>query len=114
MKIEAPPTITVDGKEYPVSGFNETVQRLVAIHTAWRNDLQEERLAVAKTEAAIRALDVELSQNVQAAVNPPPPPAPVAPVADPTPAPVAPATPAANDAAPADAAPVAPTPSTIQ
>ena len=113
MKIEAPPTITVDGKEYPVSGFNETVQRLVAIHTAWRNDLQEERLAVAKTEAAIRALDVELSQNVQAAVNPPPPPAPVdAPPAD---APVAPpAAPAANDAAPADATPVAPAPTTVQ
>src|SRR5271157_3557065 len=111
MQIEAPATITVDGKEYPVSGFNETVQRLVAIHTAWRNDLQEERLAVAKTEAAIRALDVELSQNVQAAVNPPPPPAPVdAPVAD-----VTPAAPAANDAAPAaDATPVAPAPTTVQ
>jgi|SRR5579859_1801820 len=93
MKIEAPATITVDGKEYPVSGFNENIQRLVAIHTAWRNDLQEERLALAKTEAAIRALDVELSQNVQAAVAPVPP-APVAP------ADVTPAAPAANDATP--------------
>ncbi len=106
MQIEAPPTITVDGKEYPVSGFSETVQRLVAIHTAWRNDLQTERLAVAKTEAAIRALDVELSQNVQAAINPPPPPAPVAPVAPDAP-PAAPATPAAPAA---DAAPAANTP----
>jgi len=64
--IEAPVTITVDGTEYPVNTFSETVQRLVAIHTEWRNDLQNERLAVAKTEAAIRALDAELSQAVAA------------------------------------------------
>ena len=64
--IEAPVTITVDGTEYPVTGFSETVQRLVAIHTEWRNNLQDERLAVAKTEAAIRALDAELSQAVAA------------------------------------------------
>ncbi len=101
--IEAPSTITVDGKEYPVSGFSETVQRLVAIHTAWRNDLQAERLDVAKSEAALRALDVELSQAVQAELNPPAP----APAADVTPA-VEPA-PAANDA------PVAPpAPTTVQ
>lgn len=96
---ETPSTITVDGKEYPVSGFGETIQRLVSIHTAWRNDLQKERLDVAKSEAALRALDVELSQAVQAELNP-------APAADVTPA-VTPA-PAANDA------PVAPAPTTVQ
>ena len=95
MKIEAPPTITVAGKEYPVSGFSENVQKLVMIHTEWRNDLQEEQLAVAKTQAALRALDAELTQAVQAELNPKPAPAPVAPV-DPAPA--------ANDApAPSDA-----------
>ena len=64
MKIEAPTTITIDGTEHAVAGFSETVQRLVVIHTAWRNDLNTERLAVAKTEAAIRALDAELAQVV--------------------------------------------------
>lgn len=66
MRIEIPQTLTVDGHEYPVAQFSETVQRLVAIHTEWRNDLQEERLKVAKTEAAMRALDAELAQTVAA------------------------------------------------
>jgi len=61
---EAPKTITVDGNEYPVGTFSEVVQRLVAIHTEWRNELAAERLAIAKTEAALRALDAELSQTV--------------------------------------------------
>jgi hypothetical protein len=72
MKIENPTTITIDGKEMPISGFSETVQRLVTIHTEWANDLAKERLAVAKTEAAIRGLDAELTQTVQAELNPTP------------------------------------------
>jgi len=71
MQIEAPKTITVDGKEFPVDGFSETVQRLVTIHTEWRNDLAKERLAVAKTEAAIRAVDAELAQAVAKELAPP-------------------------------------------
>jgi len=63
-KQEAPKTITVDGTEHPVTGFSEVVQRLVSIHTEWRNQLGDERLAVAKTEAALRALDAELSERV--------------------------------------------------
>lgn len=64
MTFENPKTITIDGTEYDVAGFSETVQRLVTIHTSWRNELAQERLDVAKTEAAIRTLDVELSQTV--------------------------------------------------
>lgn len=70
MQIEAPTTITIDGKEYPVSSFSESVQRLVTIHTAWRNDLTKERLAVAKTEAAIRGVDTELAQLVAEELKP--------------------------------------------
>lgn len=70
-KIEAPLTITIDSVEHKVADFSETVQRLVAIHTEWRNQLVEERLAVAKTEAAIRSLDAELSQTVTTELNPP-------------------------------------------
>jgi hypothetical protein len=66
MQVEKTINLTVDGVDYPVDSFSETVQRLVAIHSQWRQDLAEERLAVAKTEAAIRAVDQELAQNVAA------------------------------------------------
>lgn len=64
MNIEAPENLIVDNQTFPVSQFSEAVQRLVMIHTAWRNDLNKERLAVAKSESAIRALDAELTQLV--------------------------------------------------
>ena len=67
--IQSPTAITVKDVEYPIADFSETVQRLVAIHTEWRRDLQKERLATAKTEAAIRALDSELSQAVEAELS---------------------------------------------
>jgi hypothetical protein len=66
MAEQATQTITIDGAEHAITEFSETVQRLVAIHTEWRNDLVKERLTVAKTEAAIRALDAELTQTIQA------------------------------------------------
>jgi hypothetical protein len=66
MTIQAPTNITIDGVDHPVSAFSDSVQRLVQIHTEWRNQLSTERMAVAKTEAAIRALDTELTQLVSA------------------------------------------------
>lgn len=83
MQLELPKTITVDGVEHQVSDFSETVQRLVSIHTSWRGDLADERLAVAKTEAAIRGVDAELAQLVgaelKAKAEPAPEAAPAAP-----------------------------------
>lgn len=64
MEIQMPVNLTIDGVDHPVSAFSEQVQRLVFIHTSWRNDLQKERLAVMKSEAAVRALDAELAQLV--------------------------------------------------
>lgn len=64
IKVEVPTTLTVDGKEFPVTDFSETVQRLVVIHTEWRNDVNAERLALTKTEAALRSVDAELAQLV--------------------------------------------------
>lgn len=64
MNIEAPENLVIDDTTYPVSQFSEAVRRLVLIHTEWRNELTKERLAVAKTEAAIRNLDAELTQLV--------------------------------------------------
>jgi len=62
--IQAPKTLTVDGVEHEVASFSPTVQQLVAIHTEWRSDLARERLKMAKTEAAIRSLDAELTAAV--------------------------------------------------
>lgn len=57
-------TLTIDGKEYPITDFSQQVQTLVGIHSKWSSDLQEQRLDVAKTEAALRNLDAELAKVV--------------------------------------------------
>lgn len=72
--VEAPQTVTIDGQEYPVTQFSQNVQQLIAIHTKWRNELTEERLAVAKTENAIRALDSELAATIAQELQPTPEP----------------------------------------
>ena len=64
MNVEAPKTITVDNVEHDISGFSDKVKQLVAIRTVWSGDLAKERLAVTKTETAIRGLDTELLQSV--------------------------------------------------
>lgn len=66
MKIEAPTNLTIDGQNYVVEDFSDKVKNLVAIRTEWQNEAQQERLALTKTEAAIRSLDVELAQLVGA------------------------------------------------
>lgn len=70
MQIESPKTITVDGVEHEVEKFSDKVKQLVGIHTRWRTELLDARLEVAKTEAAIRSVEAELSQNVAAELNP--------------------------------------------
>lgn len=65
MNITVPETLKIDDVEYPVASFSENVQRLVLIHTKWRGELQDERLAVTKTEAAIRVLENELNETLR-------------------------------------------------
>jgi hypothetical protein len=69
MKIETPTNLTIDGKDYAVADFSDKVKNLVAIRTEWQNEAQKERLALTKTEAAIRALDAELAQLVSAELS---------------------------------------------
>lgn len=64
-KIEPAQTITIDGVEHQVADFSDTVKRLVAIYSEWQNEAVAERLALAKTEAAIRGLDAELVQTIK-------------------------------------------------
>lgn len=62
---QVPQTITVDNETHQVSDFSPTVQRLIEIHTRWRRDQQEEQAALAKTTAAIRSVEAELTQHVK-------------------------------------------------
>jgi hypothetical protein len=62
--IELPENIVINDVQYPVAQFSDNVKKLVVIHTQWRQEQAEERLALAKTEAAIRNLDLELTQLV--------------------------------------------------
>ena len=66
MEFQVPENLTVDGVDYPLNSFSEQVQQLVHLHTNWRNDLQKERIAVSKTESAIRLLESELAKIVSA------------------------------------------------
>ena len=80
MNYEVPKTLTIDNTEYDVSTFSPGVQNLVTINTHWRNQLVKEKLAVTKTETALRALDAELAQMVNAELaKPSAPDTPVAP-----------------------------------
>jgi hypothetical protein len=63
-------TLTIDGVEHEVSKFSEAVQNLVIIHSQWSTDLVKERMNVAKTEAALRGLDAELSKLVSEELAP--------------------------------------------
>ena len=61
---DLPENLVVNDTQYPLEQFSENVRKLVVIHTQWRKELAEERLAMTKTEAAIRNLDLELTQLV--------------------------------------------------
>lgn len=52
--------LNIDGKTYVVTCFGESVQTALRYREVWVEQLSKERLAVAKTEAAIRQLDSEL------------------------------------------------------
>lgn len=64
MTTQQPETITIDGTVHNVADFGEGVQRLVKIRTLWVAQLETERLSAAKSEAAIRGLDAELTSMV--------------------------------------------------
>ena len=67
-------TIIVDGQEYDLSMFSDRVQRLTAIILTWEQELQKARLEVAKTEAALREANREITGFIkeELAKNAPP------------------------------------------
>ncbi len=54
-------TIIIDGQEYDLSMFSPRVQRLTQIIIMWEKQLQEQRLEAAKTEAALREANREIT-----------------------------------------------------
>ena len=58
-------TIFIDGQEYYLSMFSQQVQRLTQIILIWEKELQEQRLEVAKTEAALREANREITELVK-------------------------------------------------
>ena len=54
-------TIIIDGQEYDLSMFSPRVQRLTQIIILWEKELQEQRLETAKTEAALREANREIT-----------------------------------------------------
>jgi len=58
-------TITYNGQIYQLDNFDEKVGQLVSIHETWKADVVKERLALAKTEAALRSLESELAVLVE-------------------------------------------------
>ena len=54
-------TIIIDGQEYDLSMFSDRVKRITQIILIWEKELQEKRLEVAKTEAALREANREIT-----------------------------------------------------
>jgi hypothetical protein len=57
--------IIIDDTSYSLSKFSEQVQDLVALRHRWQVELEKEREAALKTEAAIRQIDMELAAIVK-------------------------------------------------
>lgn len=65
MSLTTPSTITLEGREYDIEKFSGKVKHMVGIHTFWKNQLAEQNLEVSKTQAALKALELELAALVK-------------------------------------------------
>lgn len=58
-------TIIIDGQEYDLTMFSTQVQSITRIILTWEEELRQQRLEVAKTEAALREANRELSEMIK-------------------------------------------------
>lgn len=58
-------TIIIDGTEYDLSMFSPQVQRLTQIILIWEKELQDLRLETAKSEAALREANREITELIK-------------------------------------------------
>jgi len=63
-------TIIIDGNEYDLSMFSPQVQRLTQIILIWEKELQDLRLEAAKSEAALREANREITDLIKKELNP--------------------------------------------
>jgi hypothetical protein len=63
-------TIIIDGTEYDLSMFSPQVQRLTQIILIWEKELQDLRLETAKSEAALREANREITELIKKELNP--------------------------------------------
>ena len=54
--------VSIGGKHYIESQLPQDAQKLIEIHRVWADKLQQQRIDLSMTEAAIRQLNTELAQ----------------------------------------------------
>ena len=57
--------MNLNGKQYPLSQLPPDIRDLINIHQSWEKELVEQRVAVFKTEAAIKALATEVAARTE-------------------------------------------------
>lgn len=65
-------TLTLDGVQHDVSKFSPTVQHAISIYNRFTSELQEQQLAVLKTQAAIAHFSTQIAAAVKSELNPEP------------------------------------------
>lgn len=64
MNFDLPKTVTIENVEYNVDELSDKAKQLLAIYQKWSQDTAEARMVLAKNEAALRDLTLELKQVV--------------------------------------------------
>jgi hypothetical protein len=63
--MEQPKTINLDGTTYEVDQFSPGIQQAVFIYNKFSAQLQDEQLAVMKTQAALQQVGQQITEAVQ-------------------------------------------------
>lgn len=63
--MEQPKTINLDGTTYEIDQFSPGIQQAVFIYNKFSAQLQDEQLAVMKTQAALQQVGQQITEAVQ-------------------------------------------------
>lgn len=58
-------TLSINGKDHPISSLPSDVQNLLVIFTKWETELKTAKIEVFKLEAAIKGLSAEIELRVK-------------------------------------------------
>lgn len=59
------PMVTVDGVNFPIHNLPEDIKELLEVYQGWEAELKTQKVAIFKTEAAIRAVGSEIQTRVR-------------------------------------------------